>query len=600
MNDFLNQWHYSDMHEMNLDWIINTVKRLALEMKSYEAVNHIEYKGNWSITSQYPSWSIVTDGNRSFISKVPVPAGIELSNTDYWIFIGLFTVDTSLDTSSLNPIANKPVAEKFNTIDSSVSSLESSVSGLVSEVNDLNVALIQESGNRNNADLNLSERISDTNTALTAETNARTDADALLQSQIDQFVALQDGSTTGDAELQNIRIGDNGYTYDTAGDAVRGQYSELKWGMNQVLYKTVVASKVAPNSDHIPLFIPGGSSVTIRTVSGDNFTSATIYFFTKNRVEIDRFSLPSSFNNERTITLPATDCWSVRIVQNTGDPTNYYVINNSSIYAVASVTPNSFNLQGKTVVCFGDSLTGNFLPPYDYPSMIANLTGATVINMGVGGATMAYRDSHDRKEWSMVALTNAIINGDYSAQAASSLSINYVSDGANGWTDTGVDYIPARISALESLDLSAVDYVTIAYGTNDWANGNHVDNSLNPLDTTTYLGALRYCIENLLTAYPHLKILVISPAWRFDPGTPYKDSDTWQLYGNYLYELADGCLEVSKAYHLHPYDQYYECGFNKFNRMQYFYPTDGTHPKQAGRELMASKIANQLMFSAAR
>lgn len=49
----------------------------------------------------------------------------------------------------------------------------------------------------------------------------------VLKERMDTFTKLPSGSTSGDAELQDIRIGGNGVTYNTAGDAVRGQYSKL-------------------------------------------------------------------------------------------------------------------------------------------------------------------------------------------------------------------------------------------------------------------------------------------------------------------------------------------------------------------------------------
>lgn len=52
--------------------------------------------------------------------------------------------------------------------------------------------------------------------------------DLIARERINNLSKMKEGSTTGDAELQDIRIGADGKEYPNAGEAVRGQLSELK------------------------------------------------------------------------------------------------------------------------------------------------------------------------------------------------------------------------------------------------------------------------------------------------------------------------------------------------------------------------------------
>lgn len=78
------EYPYTNFHEMNLDWIIEQVKKLGIQFDEFKVINQITFSGAWDITEQYPAWTIVSDNNIGYISIVPVPAGVTLDNGDYW------------------------------------------------------------------------------------------------------------------------------------------------------------------------------------------------------------------------------------------------------------------------------------------------------------------------------------------------------------------------------------------------------------------------------------------------------------------------------------------------------------------------------------
>jgi lysophospholipase L1-like esterase len=140
-----------------------------------------------------------------------------------------------------------------------------------------------------------------------------------------------------------------------------------------------------------------------------------------------------------------------------------------------------------------------------------------------------------------------------------------------------------------------VDYVTIAYGTNDFTAGRPLEGD-GKYDIKAFGGALRYSVEKIAKAFPHIKIAVCSQTYRFwrKDGVAVSDSNTRVEKGNKLTDFVKKTEEIAKEYGLFYIDNYYGPVINESNRDICFSETDETHPLVPGLKLIAENIAREL------
>jgi len=73
----------------------------------------------------------------------------------------------------------------------------------------------------------LSEQYSDLRNEVNEEITEVKNDQQILSDRMDEFTSLPSGSTSGDAELIDIRVGSDSKTYDSAGSSVRGQVGNI-------------------------------------------------------------------------------------------------------------------------------------------------------------------------------------------------------------------------------------------------------------------------------------------------------------------------------------------------------------------------------------
>lgn len=241
------------------------------------------------------------------------------------------------------------------------------------------------------------------------------------------------------------------------------------------------------------------------------------------------------------------------------------------------------------VVMLGDSIFGQVRDETSVAAVLSELLNQPVFNGAFGGTAMGRQDKEmrlaDAKDsLSMEALARAIVWEDFGVQQTARIR------------ESGTEHFASTIDELARIDFEQVELLLIGHGINDYHSGMPINNEADAHDSYTFSGALRSALETLQKKYPQMRIVVVTPTYSWYVYYEEKDvtcevndqgGGILEDYVNAQIQVAESMgVEVIDLYHdFYPHDEW-----SDWER----YTTDGVHPNEEGRRLIAEKIYEYL------
>lgn len=181
------------------------------------------------------------------------------------------------------------------------------------------------------------------------------------KARIDSFISLKEGSTTGDAELIDGRIGADGITYDNLGNAIRGQLNKIN-KITDILPTEVLTPNIRKeintqlgSCDQNGNISQGG--VTRRVTDYLDLYKYGTFYFSDDCVNDRNYWLRLFDENKKFIANYNPSATNTKVTSQ--DVLNSYPLAKYGVFSIKCTNPNDGSLETRSTIFYGDAYSIN-------------------------------------------------------------------------------------------------------------------------------------------------------------------------------------------------------------------------------------------------
>ncbi len=250
------------------------------------------------------------------------------------------------------------------------------------------------------------------------------------------------------------------------------------------------------------------------------------------------------------------------------------------------------------IVLFGnDTLAQNRGTSNDLANMIAELSGANVYNCAVTDSYLTGQSRFiDPKLDPMDAFSLYFLTTSYALSSdipAITASYEQIFDEYSDQLSSDAQIV---YDTLMSIDFDKIDVIGIMYDANDYLAGKPLKLTGDPNDILCYTGNLQASIELIKSVYPHIRIIIMSPAYAYaiNQDGEYVSSDLYTyIKGCKLSDYALDMANVAMIQGVSFVDNFYGT-INETNADKYL--LDHINLNVEGRQKLAERFVYALQY----